>query len=1114
MTKTRPLHTAGFTFVEVIVAMALFVFVAYGMMDGFTTINRQTDQNKDKSFATQKVNQMLEELRSVPESNETVRDFTFYSDSNYGTLYNHVLTTNRDVDRQLKDPAHPLSDNAAKRYSRNVMIEDVQNDPYVKRATVKVYLHSTKQILAQGTSLLRSMRKTAVGETTYQVYFLALGNVPGWRGLPEAISQQLNGARKEIKNANLGISLSEIFVSHIAYGRDSYYRPYINLGVLSKDIPVNDARAYFYPGGISKDAGIHNNYIQNPQYPHIADNKVKDGRYPFNFNETPRGQGDSIADQYNHAVRYQDEVRLNAGSWDQAPSLRELIEGMNQNLSKFRNSIIYNLHGDILPMPPMRNYSDAAKDPYRPYARAVTHPENLEVANIGNAVKLRVYSYIATNTAAGLDDTLPDGTAVLPEMTVTLIHPGVTSAVMRGMLDNPGNIRRLAGNSGENYAWAPADMALGHFSLAQSTIPSQTTISGIDVPPENITVIRLFNSPLRHAQRGNQGLRADERLYGLEYIPCLVNEPNPGDGFTEGFYDLADNLNPNLPKNTARWTITIDGNILNQGVLTVETRIGKDPTTGVDINVDTPLRQPTNLSRTYAWVGVTAPVTERYQFMGDPRHMPYADVKAARGYNWYFGVNPNAAGYANFVNGSGVAINGLWDGRVNADVPRFMQVFRQGLLTSKSTFVNPNGRTASWISFGGEIGFGLDQHAVLEDGIPIKGFFWDSADNSVRDVDELSADAENDPDHDPDVTGLRLIARTDNSWFGRYWIGELYPDEQFETWKSYGNLPVGAGLFYRAPFNQPDLILNAGLPGGLLPNSRLLGYKGAPSLFNGGAGGNFIANLNDCDEPCRTPVADAPLTGMQNVMNLFSPVTPLKALYPFTLSENNPLYRPPEWNDPDYAAQRTVAATEETYYQTPDHDDHDSLALIRFSAGGETGRAVLGGFTGNNSNTSEPQILLASVMRSHFYSGRPGADGRHIEVPKVFMTAPLAGSSHVNQNSILLSWESKWTRWDDQPYTSDYPMNYVDAEPLNYTVVYSNDMGVSWKNIDDNSENNGGVYDPAHATDDLSIPAWDVSDSTLFPEGTYQVKVISVRQNQSLHNSSHYITLSIVRKQS
>ena len=93
-------------------------------------------------------------------------------------------------------------------------------------------------------------------------------------------------------------------------------------------------------------------------------------------------------------------------------------------------------------------------------------------------------------------------------------------------------------------------------------------------------------------------------------------------------------------------------------------------------------------------------------------------------------------------------------------------------------------------------------------------------------------------------------------------------------------------------------------------------------------------------------------------------------------------------------------------------------------------------------------------------------------------------------------------------------MNYVDAEPLNYTVVYSNDMGVSWKNIDDNSENNGGVYDPAHATDDLSIPAWDVSDSTLFPEGTYQVKVISVRQNQSLHNSSHYITLSIVRKQS
>src|SRR5205823_5724986 len=108
-----------------------------------------------------------------------------------------------------------------------------------------------------------------------------------------------------------------------------------------------------------------------------------------------------------------------------------------------------------------------------------------------------------------------------------------------------------------------------------------------------------------------------KRLYGLEYIPCPVTRAW-SDGKLIG-YDT--NLEP---KNTARWIMELGskpGNRLRKGMYTIETRIGADLTLGSAGN------KPMNLSRTYVWVGINPPVTEEYQFLGDPRHMPYEDLK-------------------------------------------------------------------------------------------------------------------------------------------------------------------------------------------------------------------------------------------------------------------------------------------------------------------------------------------------------------------------------------------------------------------------------------------------------------------------------------------------------
>ena len=65
---------------------------------------------------------------------------------------------------------------------------------------------------------------------------------------------------------------------------------------------------------------------------------------------------------------------------------------------KYKNALVINLHGELLPMPALRNYSDAAKDPQKHAEwRVVTHPEELRTKNndggTTDSVKLRMYAY-------------------------------------------------------------------------------------------------------------------------------------------------------------------------------------------------------------------------------------------------------------------------------------------------------------------------------------------------------------------------------------------------------------------------------------------------------------------------------------------------------------------------------------------------------------------------------------------------------------------------------------------------------------------------------------------------------------------------------------------------
>ena len=354
------------------------------------------------------------------------------------------------------------------------------------------------------------------------------------------------------------------------------------------------------------------------------------------------------------------------------------------------------------------------------------------------------------------------------------------------------------------------------------------------------TLITLYNTRLRSASGpNNTGLNPANQLYGLEYIPCSADVTGPVTNFNSYTFtnqDLSSAVS-NVPKNTARWIIQINSVPVTMGAagggpLTIETRIGAGVTTSVagaslsalPLSTGAPipglspgvtlLDVPTNLSRTYAWVGVTPPpYTERYQYTGDPRDCPYLDDKVGGpqvsglvtigpcSYNWWFRDITNGAtgvdGYLGFLNtseGWGTTNTTVGPLLMNQDVPRYFQTLRNGLLNTTAIWSNVNGWSDYYMGFGGEIGY--DQ-APFSGSVTYNGTPWSQTSTAtLKQVNEIVtenwAGAARTYVRIPTNVGKAGGVSTD-MWYAKPWLGDLYPDSQFASfWYKYGNLPTAA----------------------------------------------------------------------------------------------------------------------------------------------------------------------------------------------------------------------------------------------------------------------------------------------------------------------------------
>lgn len=451
MKKSKKIAQKGFTLIEVVMATTALSVVLGGVMTLQSTTFKRTVNVNDKTFATEKTVQMFEELRSYVQANRE-SNITKLQNFSDGSSFNWILTTERRetqdetgvTSTDLLNPADDLSGNkmiggSKWKYVRQIKVTPVPNDENARFVQVSVWLadpannkfprayNQVKKEAPRPLATISGILKTNLSQDpptqVYDLFLVALENSPSWWVDLADLRPSFERTLIDLEQRNPGLKYRRHFITRYGFGRDPYYMPYINDGnnADAQDMPW----AFMYPGRINHAIG--ENYVLN----NMRSRRRTDSGNEFfhvNTNHPHYATGApesaykhySISDQFNHVMRWpeQQAMERRLGVIDpyyrNHPSLVNFLEDLNTPKGgdmKYRNAIIVNLHGELLPLPAIRNYSDPAKVPnkqalkhngransgspdYIPLAnkRVVAHPENLRADN-GSEISFRVHAY-------------------------------------------------------------------------------------------------------------------------------------------------------------------------------------------------------------------------------------------------------------------------------------------------------------------------------------------------------------------------------------------------------------------------------------------------------------------------------------------------------------------------------------------------------------------------------------------------------------------------------------------------------------------------------------------------------------------------------------------------
>ncbi|MFZ2491192.1 MAG: prepilin-type N-terminal cleavage/methylation domain-containing protein [Thermoanaerobaculia bacterium] len=1134
----------GMSLAEVLVALAVLSTVVVFSGNLLTAAYRRTQDNTSRQFAVQKAMSMLEELKALIQNEATSAVLDSYDD---GTVNQPILTTQAGV----TDPAAHASGNRNVSgrwlFERRITVQKVPGSNDLRLVNVKVFVNDAggTRLLAEVASVLTTFGQNAPPTQVYDIYLIAIENVPGWWVYMQNVVPFVENAMQDLESRHAGLQFRRHWIRKLSYGRDPYYTPDVNAKVESTE-PIDSV--YFYPGLLP--AGSPVTYYYPPDF--FSGRVRVDGVIKNGFDATANPFPYSLADQYDTGMRYQDEkdlfdLRVAAGLESAgSPTLRLLLDDMYANPAKYTNAILINLHGELLPFPPLRNYSDPAKDPAKyPGVRVVTHPERLRYGS-GDAVNLRVYAY-HTNTVdpATVPDWMGKGGTATP---ITVVLKNVTWT--------PGSAYVTAITGGVDFSGdGKADSyAAGAATTTASPVSAPTQMWWTSQTAGSDTVIKLYNTPLKapcvKVKKVCDGGGLDDalRLYDMQYIP------SPVENLPDATSPLAFTTNlankDAIAKNTARWVISIPSTVLPAtGVLTYETRIGNDFSGGVS---SPPLDAKSNLSRTYVYRGDDAwafgdstnppnlPLTERFQFMGDPRHCPYADLKMPHGTSGLARANALGMGYNRYFddfdmagddrdadwpgwsyqapaltggwygiknNGSDSANNNDgWEGggSLEVDVPRMFQVLRSSILRSHAVYTTMTGFSYYYLGLGNEIGYdtanGFPESILLSEK-PFNGGSGKRNEQSI--TNEVIKGA---------TGGVKVIAENTTGWWGMSWLGELYPDSAYATWKTSGNLPSGSasGTFVRVLRESVATHLPAGTS--FVASVRRTGPPGSTAFFwSGTADATFHHAPADNTEGA----LDADGTVVSQTYKLPLPST-VSNNRPFDIAIKDTGANPNHFLQPVYGAA-TSLGTEARFYKHQNNIQGSSLLSMR-DANANTAFVVVNGLSpvGESGVAFIARWSFLSLVQSFFSAGLTQVSGvpdpaRVRELPRVEITSPDDSMEIDDPANLTVTWEVTWRRWDGIRYTPSYAETFSEDTPVKYALLYSRDNGKSWRYMKDETVTCRAGERPADALLESGTSyTWSVPSSS-FPKGNYLIRVEAYRDTVALHYAFHQYRAFIKR---
>ncbi|MEZ6038090.1 MAG: hypothetical protein R3F29_11445 [Planctomycetota bacterium] len=1157
---------AGFTFAELTMALVVMVISAVVLINHLSVNYQTTSTERDRVFAFSKAQAILAEIQTHVDSGtiEAAVDLDVLDD---GVATKHALTIQTDPATSLLVPAdHVVSGNYQRSgewvWSRRISVQpfpglDNRNVRYVTVRVFKRDGNGNEHPMADLSAVVNSASNAYPTTQVFDVYLLSIENIPGWWVFMDSIKPFVESMITDLENRNPGMSFRTHWITKAAFGRNQLYQPHINLEVDSYDV-LSDV--YHYPGRMPDGSASGYYYVPDNIKARMDVDGVESHGYDLDGNPYPY----ALADYFNHAMRYPDELALWRARVDaiedreqeiadaiedgntppdelddmsKEPTLRLFLEDLATDSEKYKNALIINLHGELLPMPALRNYSDAAKDPENhPEWRVVTHPEELRTKNndagTTDSVKLRMYAY-KSGYGSVADTVMSD------PMVVEIVGVDLTDSSDPARLDSHARLENVPGgvvvNGNDLYAASWQSATHRDDSPATNEMYYYAEyVNAADSGGNPFTRIYLFNTPLvAPLDTSFRGLAATERarLYTMEYVPCPV-------GSTNDFVTDLTTVGAVGPKNTARWRLEIEPDVLTSSMfrevddgpydptgdvlLQIRTRIASNYGSSEDWKdsgtaFPTPI-QPDNLSTTYAWWTDSkddVPITERAQFNGDPRHLPYKDCFSGgddfpNAYNWYHDTLNNSSenSVGDYVGINGARLRNRWGGAMSCDVPRYFELLRTGVVESATVYTTLTGFSYYYLGIGNDIGY--DSANGYPNSIPSNMVPHGSSGDGYINT----------------ITGARrwllsYVGAYSGSgyWVGYPWLGELYPDSQVGAWLDTvggtepprGNLTAGTATNDFFQWNANVAYQVGGRPayGTVIYDAgQRTSTNGCSTFFNIGTNSSAFRHSSSSGNGTLTT------TGQE-----------IGANYAMTMPATTPISRPfsltasgaggDHWLYAPYNTRYTGSLFK-TYFTHSAGTGSGVVKLVN-PGGTSAGYVVVNGIDKavETGSTFIAKWAVLTLAHTFFEAGSTSNSLRIPQLARIEIESPTTITELMDPDEIDVLWGIEWTRWDGLDYSETG--TFTESESLlRYRILYSPDNGTTWRYAQTDAVTQIGIPPETPATTIADAGTgqetytWSTPAAT-FPAGSYLLRVECYRNGAQVHYSWHQNRIYIQR---